>query len=138
MSRQSTVLYTPLYCIILRTLSHSCFCAGLHGHRREERRVRLGGEGRGGERRNVLDIMKWYLLSACTKRNPHVVVFKPNRGEGENECSSTETLLFLDSQSHKKVSKFDVSGPFFFFLFLFFFFSFSTNSTFFFSFSSVL
>lgn len=75
MSRQSTVLYTQLYCIILHTLSHSCFCAGLHGHRKVEGR----GEREEG-RRNVLDIMKWYLLSACTKRSPHVAVLKRTVG----------------------------------------------------------
>lgn len=77
MSRQSTVLYTQLYCIVLRTLSHSCFCAGLHGHRKVER-VKRGGGVKG---RNVLDIMKWYSVSHCTKRNPHVAVLKRTVGE---------------------------------------------------------
>lgn len=77
MSRQSTVLYTQLYCIVLRTLSHSCFCAGLHGHGK----VREGESRRGEEGRNVLDIMKWYLVSPCTKRNPHVAVLKRTVGE---------------------------------------------------------
>lgn len=56
MSRQSTVLYTQLYCIILRTLSHSCFCAGLHGHRKEEG-VRRGGEECTGRNEVVLNCL---------------------------------------------------------------------------------
>lgn len=55
MSRQSTVLYTQLYCIILRTLSHSCFCAALHGHRKVER-VRRGGEECTGHNEVVLAV----------------------------------------------------------------------------------
>lgn len=55
MSRQSTVLYTQLYCIILRTLSHSCFCAGLHGHRKVEG-VRRGGEECTGHNEVVLTV----------------------------------------------------------------------------------
>lgn len=121
MSRQSTVLYTQLYCIILRTLSHSCFCAGLHGHRKVER-VRRGEEGR-----NVLDIMKWYLLSACTKRNPHVVVLKHTVGGKMNVAQLRPFYFWISgSQSHKSFKVFDVLGHFFFF----FFFAFAINSTF--------
>lgn len=90
MSRQSTVLYTQLYCIILRTLSHSCFCAGPHGRRKVER-VRRGGE----EGRNVLDIMKWYLLSACTKRNLHVAVLKNTVG-GKMNVAQLRPFFSLD------------------------------------------
>lgn len=51
--------------------------------------------------------MKWYLLSACTKRNPHVALLKRTAGRGGNECSSTEIffsfflLLLSGFQSRK-------------------------------------
>lgn len=64
MSRQSTVLYTQLYCIILRTLSHSCFCAGLHGHRKEEG-VRRGGEECIGRNEVVLTVCSHREESTC-------------------------------------------------------------------------
>lgn len=67
--------------------------------------------------------MKWYLLSACTKRNPHVVVLKRTAKGGKNECSSTETLFFLDSR-FPKLQKFQ--GLMFWAIF----FCFQNNSTF--------
>lgn len=73
MSCQSTVLYTQLYCIVLRTLSRSCFCAGLHGHRKEER-VRRGGEECTGHNEVVLTV--------CLHREEdHVVGLKRGRGK---------------------------------------------------------
>lgn len=47
-----------------------------------------------GEGRNVLDIMKWYLLSACTKRNPHVAVLKTyGKERGMNVAQLRPVLL---------------------------------------------
>lgn len=84
-----------------------------------------GGEGRGGEQRNVLDIMKWYLLSACTKRNPHVVVLKRNRGEGKMNVAQLRPFYFGIPKATKGFKVWC-------FWAIFLWFSFSTNSTFFF------
>lgn len=64
MSRRSTVLYSQLYCIILRTLSHSCFCAGLHGHRKVER-MRRGGVECTGHNEVVLTVCLHQEESTC-------------------------------------------------------------------------
>lgn len=78
-----------------------------------------------------MDIMKWYLLSACTKRNPHVALLKRTAGRGGNECSSTEIFFlsffscFLVSKV-AKVLRFAVFQTFCFFVFVLFL----MNSTF--------
>lgn len=103
MSRQSTVLYTQLYCIILRTLSHSCFCAGLHGHRKEEG-VRRGGEECIGRNEVVLTVCSHREESTCGG----LETYSGRVGGGGDECSSTETLLFLDFWFPKSQKVFEV------------------------------